>query len=578
MQQLRKTLSYLADYRKEAILAPAFKLLEALMELFVPLVIAAIINQGIGHHNSTYVWWCFALLLGMAFVGMAFSFTAQWFTAKASVGCVTSLRQALFDHIGRLSYSQLDKLGTDTLITRLTSDINQVQNGLNLTLRLLLRSPFIVFGAVVMAFFVNVKAAIIFVITIPILSAVVFGIMLITIPLYTKSQNALDKLTKTSRQNLTGVRVIRAFGKEADEIAEFDQENHALTKINEFVGRLSSLMNPATYIIINVATIFLIQRGAIQVNFGHMAQGDVVALYNYMAQIVVELIKLASLVISINRAIACANRIQTVLDLEPDMTYPQALNTPAENDLAVAFQDVSLSYNHNDAQAVSKLNFRVQTGQTIGIIGGTGSGKSTLVNLLARFYDATHGKITVAGHDVKAYPAGQLIDKIGIVPQKAVLFEGTIRSNLQWGKPDATEQELWQALEVAQAKEIVQGKAGGLDAQVEQNGRNFSGGQRQRLTIARALVKQPDILILDDSASALDFATDLKLRRALKKLAHKMTIFIVSQRTSSVRTADNILVLDQGQIVGQGNHDHLMATCEVYQEIYYSQFPKKGGH
>lgn len=573
---MRNLFVYLHDYRRESVLAPLLKLAESLMDLFVPLVVAAIINEGIAHADQGFILGRFALLILLAVLGMAFSFAAQWMAAKASVGFSTKLRQALFDHIQSLSYHELDILGTDTLITRMTSDINQIQNGLNLALRLLLRSPFIVFGAMICAFAIDIPSALLFAVAIPLLSLVVFGIMLASIPLFAKVQQSLDQLLGMTSENLTGVRVIRAFCKEQAEIDEFDRRNEALTHMNEHVGRLSALMNPATYLIINVATIFLIQQGALRVQAGALQQGDVVALYNYMAQIVVELVKLASLIITINRSLACARRVQDMLEIQPSMTYPQTLpaELPTTSD-AVRFEHVSFSYTQAGDAVLSDIDFVAKRGQTIGIIGGTGSGKTSVVNLIARFYDATTGIVSVDGLDVRAYPEGALIEKIGIVPQKAVLFEGSIRANLLWGKEQATDEDLWAALATAQATEVVRGKDGQLDAPIEQGGRNLSGGQRQRLTIARALVKKPQILILDDSASALDFATDLALRRAIANLPGSMTVFIVSQRTSSVRQADQILVLDDGLLAGMGTHDDLMASCQVYQEIYYSQFPEE---
>ena len=573
---MRKLLVYLQDYRRESVLAPLLKLAESLMDLFVPLVVASIINEGVATGNQGLIYQRFWLLIALAVAGMLFSFAAQWMAAKASVGFSTKLRQALFDHIQQLSYQELDSLGTDTLITRMTSDVNQIQNGLNLALRLLLRSPFIVFGAMICAFAIDIPCALLFAVAIPALSLVVFGIMLASIPLFAQVQTALDGLLGMTRENLTGVRPIRAFCKEQAEIDEFDRKNEALTRMNEHVGRLSALMNPATYLIINVATIFLIRQGALRVEAGILQQGDVVALYNYMAQIVVELVKLASLIITINRALACAARVQDMLEVEPSMTYPEELPAePPTTDEAVRFDHVSFSYAGAGDAALSDIDFVARRGQTIGIIGGTGSGKSTVANLIPRFYDVTKGQVSIDGLDARAYPAGALVDQIGIVPQKAVLFEGTIRSNLLWGNGDATDEDLWAALETAQATEVVRGKEGQLDAPIEQGGRNLSGGQRQRLTIARALVKQPRILILDDSASALDFATDLALRRAIANLPGSPTVFIVSQRTSSVRQADQILVLDDGTLAGHGTHDELMASCDVYQEIYYSQFPKE---
>ncbi len=567
---------FLKEYRKESVLAPLLKLAEALMDLLVPLVVAGIINEGIAGNQRGLITRNFLILIVLALIGLAFSFTAQWFSAKASVGVSTRLRQALFDHIQKLSYRELDTLGTDTLITRMTSDINQIQNGLNLALRLLLRSPFIVFGAMIMAFTIDTKSAWIFAVAIPVLSLVVFGVMLLSIPRFAKVQAALDRLLGLTRENLTGVRVLRAFCKESSEIEAFDRQNRMLTRINEQVGRLSALMNPATYLIINAATILLIRRGALQVQSGILQQGDVVALYNYMAQIVVELVKLASLMITINKSMACARRVQGMLEIEPSMHYPDSANQPqaSGNVPAVAFEHVSFAYAGSGDEALTDVDFRILKGQTIGIIGGTGSGKTTVIQLLARFYDASSGRVLVDGTDVRDYPEGALIRKIAMVPQKAVLFEGTIRDNLRWGNEKASDDELWSALETAQAAEIVRGKDGGLDAHVEQGGRNLSGGQRQRLTIARALVKKPEILILDDSASALDYATDLALRRALAALPGKMTVILISQRASTVRHADRILVLDDGQLKGNGTHEELLAACPVYQEIHASQFPK----
>ena len=593
MNGIKRVSAYLRDFKRDAVLAPVFKLLEALMDLVTPLLVARIINDGIADHDFPLVVRCFALMIGLAVLGMGFSFLAQWFAARASIGCVTQIRKALFDHIEGLSYSELDRLGTDTLITRMTSDINQVQNGVNLTLRLLLRSPFIVFGAVILAFTVDLRSAIVFVVTVPILSVVIFGIMAATIPLYRKSQEALDRLLGTTRENLTGVRVIRAFNKEQDETAEFDRENAALTKMNEFVGKLSALMNPATYAIINIATIFLIWQGAIQVNAGHLEQGSVVALYNYMAQIIVELIKLANLIININRSVACADRIDGVFRIKSSMSYPitaaesgeaaaseisasilgkETSNRSAEDDF-ISFIHVSFRYAESEADALTDLDFTVKRGETIGVIGGTGSGKSTLISLIPRFYDATEGHVLIGGRDVREYPEGTLIQRIGMVPQRAVLFEGTIRENLCFGRSGVTDAELWNAIETAQAEDVVKNKPGELDAMIEQNGRNLSGGQRQRLTIARALVRNPEILILDDSSSALDFATDLRLRKALAALEGQRNIFLVSQRTSSVQSADRILVLDNGKIVGFDKHENLLKNCPVYQEIYKSQFP-----
>ncbi len=563
---------YLGLYKKESILAPLFKLLEALGDLFVPLVVADIINTGIANGDTGYLLSRFGILILLALAALLCSFTAQWFAATASVGTASRMRQALFDHIGDLSYTELDALGTNTMITRLTSDINQVQSGLNLALRLLLRSPFIVFGSMIMAFTIDFKCAMVFALAIPVLLAVVFWIMLTSIPMYKKVQAELDKVLGAARENLTGVRVIRAFRKEQDEIRDFDQKNDALTVMNEKVGRLSALLNPLTYALINIAAIILIQKGALQVNLGVIQQGDVVALYNYMAQMIVELIKLASLIISIDKAIACAGRVQKVMEIPSSMTYPKTTGEKKETDDMVVFDHVSFTYASAAAESLSDISFRVEKGQTFGIIGATGSGKTTVVDLIPRFYDATKGSVEVDGLNVRAYTREDLVKKIAVVPQKAVLFKGTIRDNMKWGNEDASDEEIMKAVERAQASEIIEGK-GGLDAAVEQYGRNLSGGQRQRLTIARALVKNPEILIMDDSASALDFATDAKLRAAVASL--DMTVFIVSQRTSSIRNADQILVLEDGECAGTGTHAELMETCEIYQEIYYSQFPEE---
>ena len=574
---MRKLLGFMREYKKESVLAPFFKLLEAGMDLLVPLVVAAIINQGIAKNDSELVTRYFFVLIALAILGMGFSFTAQWLAAKASVGFAAKIRQALFDHIQGLSYSELDTLGADTLITRMTSDVNQVQNGMNLALRLLLRSPFIVFGAMIMAFTIDARSALIFLIAILALSLVVFGIMTRSIPLFSKAQAALDRLLGGTRENLTGVRVIRAFCKEEQEIRDFDEKNEALTKMNERVGRLSALMNPATYAMINIAAIFLIRQGALRVEAGGILQGDVVALYNYMAQIVVELVKLASLIITINKSLACGRRIQDMLNVERGMAFPEKGKTcpKAASEASVRFDHVTFSYQGSGDAAVTDIDFAAFRGQTVGIIGGTGSGKTTVASLIPRFYDATEGAVLIDGINVRDYPEGELIKKIGVVPQKAVLFEGSIRDNLKWGNENASDDQLWQAIRTAQAEEVVKGKEGQLDARVEQGGRNLSGGQRQRLTIARALAKDPEILILDDSASALDFATDLKLRKAIHQIAGDRTVFIISQRTSSVKNADLILVLDDGRLVGKGGHGELMRSCPVYQEIYYSQFPEE---
>ncbi|MBQ5960293.1 MAG: ABC transporter ATP-binding protein [Firmicutes bacterium] len=579
---MKRMLAFLKDYKKESILAPAFKMLEAFFDLLVPLVVADIIDVGIAQGNNSYVIKRVLILVLLAFVGLVCSITAQYFAARASVGFSTGLRQALFDHIQNLSYSKTDKLGTSTLMTRLTSDINQAQNGVNMGLRLLLRSPFIVFGSMIMAFTIDAQCALVFAVAIPVLSIVVYGIMIITIPLYRKVQGKLDVVTGLTRENLTGVRVIRAFRKEPDQVRDFDRSNIDLTKTNEFVGRISSLMNPLTYVLINLATIFLIRQGAVRVNLGSLQQGDVVALYNYMAQMIVELVKLASLIITINRAIACMGRVSRILETDTGMEYPDAviqtdLQTadPKAQKGTVRFDHVTFTYDGAGAPSLTDISFTAGPGQTIGIIGGTGSGKSSLANLIPRFYDTTDGTVYVDGQDVKSYPKGELISRIGIVPQKAELFSGTIRENLLWGNPDADDEALWDAVRTAQAEEVVLNKDNGLDARVEQNGRNLSGGQRQRLTIARALVKKPEILILDDSASALDFATDAALRKAIHSMDGNTTVFIVSQRASSIIQADCILVLDDGMLAGMGTHDELMQNCAVYQEIYYSQFPEQ---
>lgn len=574
---MKKLAFYLREYRKESVLGPLFKLLEAFFDLLVPLVVAYIIDYGIGEKRTDRIGWMCALLVGLALVGLACSITAQFFAAKASVGCATRLRHALFAHIQRFAYEDLDRVGGSTLITRLTSDINQIQNGLNLALRLLLRSPFVVFGSMVMAFTIDVPSALIFAVAIPVLCIVVFGIMLLSIPLYRKVQAGLDRILNTTRENLTGVRVIRAFCKEESEKEEFGRQNETLTAMQKFVGRLSALMNPVTYVIINAATIWLIWQGAVQVDSGALTQGSVVALYNYMAQILVELIKMASLIISITKAVACAQRVEKVLDTEPSMEAPSASSSAAPNNAApmVSFHDVSMTYPGAGAPSLSHVSFSAWPGETIGITGGTGSGKSTLVNLIPRFYDATDGQVEILGQNVKDLPLSHLRDTIGVVPQKAVLFAGSIRENMQWGKKDTGDEDIYKALDIAQAREIVEKKEGGLDFEVEQGGRNLSGGQRQRLTIARALLRDPPILILDDSASALDFATDAALREALRTLRGSSTVFLVSQRTMSLRSADRILVLDDGELVGSGTHEELLKTCRVYQEIHYSQFPEE---
>lgn len=573
---------YLKDYKKESILAPLFKLLEAFFELLVPLVMANIIDYGISNRNMGYIGKMGLLLLLLGVVGLASSITAQFFAAKAAVGFSTKLRQALFDHIEDLSFTDIDKAGTSTMITRMTSDVNQVQSGINMTLRLFLRSPIIVFGAMIMAFTIDVKCALIFVVAIPLLSIVVFGIILSTIPMYKKVQSRLDQVLGITRENLTGVRVIRAFHQEAKEEERFRENNEALSAMQIFVGKISACMNPVTYIIVNGAIIALIYTGAVQVNIGNLSQGEVVAIINYMNQILVELVKLANLIVTMTKALACAERVASVFDIGADAAYVGAQNQKLADkvDKSAPFLDfkhVSLTYQGAGAPTLQDMNFTVNRGDTVGIIGGTGSGKTSLVNLIPGFYPATEGEILLEGRDIRTMSDEELRGRIGVVPQKAVLFKGTIRSNLQWGKPDAAEEEMWKALELAQASEVVDGKPGKLDATVAQNGKNFSGGQRQRLTIARALVRNPEILILDDSASALDYATDAKLRAAIRTLEDKTTTFIVSQRASTIRHADKIIVLDDGEIAGMGTHDELFKDCTVYQEIYYSQYPEQRG-
>ena len=579
---MKRLMMYLKDYKKESILAPLFKLLEAFFELLVPLVMANIIDYGISNRNMGYIGKMGLLLLLLGVVGLASSITAQFFAAKAAVGVSTKLRQALFDHIEDLSFTDIDKAGTSTMITRMTSDVNQVQSGINMTLRLFLRSPIIVFGAMIMAFTIDVKCALIFVVAIPLLSIVVFGIILSTIPMYKKVQSRLDQVLGITRENLTGVRVIRAFHQEAKEEERFRENNEALSAMQIFVGKISACMNPVTYIIVNGAIIALIYTGAVQVNIGNLSQGEVVAIINYMNQILVELVKLANLIVTMTKALACAERVASVFDIGADAAYVGAQDQKLADkvDKSAPFLDfkhVSLTYQGAGAPTLQDMNFTVNRGDTVGIIGGTGSGKTSLVNLIPGFYPATEGEILLEGRDIKTMSDEELRGRIGVVPQKAVLFKGTIRSNLQWGKPDATEEEMWKALELAQASEVVEGKDGKLDATVAQNGKNFSGGQRQRLTIARALVREPEILILDDSASALDYATDAKLRAALRTLEDKTTTFIVSQRASTIRHADKIIVLDDGEIAGVGTHDELLKDCTVYQEIYYSQYPEQRG-
>ena len=568
---MKKVLIYLKYYKKETILAPLFKMLEASFELFVPLVIASIIDRGIEKEDTTHIFWMGGVLILLGIIGLVCSVTAQYFSAKAATGFASRLRNVLFSHIQKLSFTQLDEVGSATLITRMTSDVNQVQSGVNLVLRLFLRSPFIVFGAMIMAFTVDVKAALIFVVTIPLLSIVVFGIMLISIPLYKKVQQALDKVLSKTRENLSGIRVIRAFNKEEEERQDFYEKNDALNKVQVFVGRFSALMNPITYLIVNGAILYLIWTGAWQVEMGTLKQGEVVALVNYMSQILVELVKLANLIITVTKAIACGKRIEEVLDLPVEYVKEQD-DRKEEYKGAVAFEDVTFAY-HKDAEpAISHISFVAKKGETIGIIGGTGSGKSTIVNMLPAFYRPTEGKIYIDGKNVNCYDEQELKDKIGMVMQKAVLFKGTIAENLQFGKADATEDEMWQALSMAQAKEFVEQKEGGLSFVINEGGKNLSGGQKQRLTIARALVKKPEILVLDDSASALDYATDAALRKALKETGENQITFIVSQRAASIMHANQIIVLDEGEMVGLGTHSELLKKCQVYKEIYDSQF------
>ena len=574
---MNKMLDYLNGYKRECVLAPLFKMLEASFDLFVPLVMADIVNVGIAAHDFHYILMRCGILLLLAIIGLACSLTAQYFSAKASVGYSTALRHALFAHIQTLSFTEMDTLGTSTLITRMTSDLNQVQSGLNLFLRLFLRSPFVVFGAMIMAFTVNVRAALIFVVAIPLLSVVVFGVMVVTRPLYKTVQTRLDRVLGLTRENLTGARVVRAFDKEQTEVNRFEDANALLTQMQLHVGHISALMNPLTYVIINLAIVALLYVGSVQINVGGMASGDVIALVNYMNQILVELVKLANLIVQVSKALACAGRVQAVLDTKPGMQFPQEVpgEVPAkkQND-AVRFDHVGLTYAGAGAPSLTDISFTAEKGQTIGVIGGTGSGKSSLVSLIPRFYDATEGSVEIFGHPVQNYPREELRGKVSVVMQKAQLFGGTIRSNLLWGNQNASEADLWVALETAQAAEFVHSKPLGLDEPVEQGGRNLSGGQKQRLTIARALVSKPEILILDDSASALDYATDAALRKALAALPGSMTVFIVSQRAASLQHADQILVLDDGHLVGLGTHAELLASCPVYEEIYASQFKK----
>ena len=569
-----KSLSvYLKRYTAQSILAPLFKLLEVVFDLLVPLVVARMINLGVGNNDRGVLTQCFFILIGMALLGLACSVTAQFFAARASTGFAADLRQAVFDHIQRFSFTELDTLGADTMITRLTTDINQVQTGVNMGLRLLLRSPFVVFGALVMAFTINTKCALIFAAAIPVLLIVVFAIMLVSIPLFKKSQAALDRVTCLTRENLTGVRVIRAFCRERQSVEEFDESNQALTRLNEFVGRISALLNPLTYVLINIAAVFLIDRAAVQVNIGNIAQGDVVALNNYMLQIIVELIKLASLIITLTKSLACAGRVSAVLAQEPSMTYADQEAPQGSGENAVSFDHVTFTYQNAGAPSLTDISFQAKKGQTIGIIGGTGSGKSTLVSLIPRFYDPQEGTVCLNGVNVMDESRAALCGKVGVVQQRAVLFQGSIRDNLRWGNENASDSALWEALTAAQAKEVVEGKPGQLDFQLEQGGRNLSGGQKQRLSIARALVKKPEVLILDDSSSALDFATDAALRKSIRNLGYPVTTFLVSQRIACIQQADQILVLDNGHLADCGTHEALLKDCKLYQEIFDSQFP-----
>lgn len=568
---MRKLLIYMKAYKKEAVLGPLFKLTEASFELFVPLVVAAIIDNGISSSDKSYIIKMGLLLFALAAIGLVCAITAQYFAAKASVGFAARLRSALFKHIQSLSFSQIDSYGTSGFITRMTSDINQVQSGVNMFLRLLLRSPFIVFGAMIMAFTVDAEAALVFVIAIPIMAIVVFGIMVVSIPLYRRVQEGLDRVLRLTRENLTGIRVIRAFNKENDEIEKFDEENDKLTNLQKFVGKISAVMNPATYIIVNAAIIAIIWIGAVRVDVGLLTQGEVIALVNYMSQILVELVKLATLIITVNKAFACAGRIEKVFEIIPGLTEGKTSEADIEDfdaDAGVIFDHVSMMYADAGADSISDITFTAKRGETIGIIGGTGSGKSTLVNLIPRFYDVSSGNIIIDGKDVRDYDVDELRSRIGIVMQKAVLFKGSIRDNMRWGNPEAGDEQIYEALRIAQAKEFVDSKGEGLDFRIKQGGKNLSGGQRQRLTIARAIVRRPEILILDDSSSALDYATDACLRKSLREISGDMIMFIVSQRTSSIMHADRILVLEDGECVGIGTHEELLKNCGVYQEIY----------
>lgn len=573
---MKNLIKYLKPYMKESILSPFFKLLEVAFDLMVPVVVAKMIDTGVAQQDYTFIFRCAAILLAMALLGLLCSVTAQFFAARASAGFGASLRQTMFDHIQKFSFSMLDRAGSDTLITRINDDVNQVQNGVNMCLRLILRSPFIVFGATAVAFTVNVKCAVIFAVTVPVLFAVIFAIMLVSIPLFKKVQAGLDRITELTRENLTGVRVIRAFGREKYAAEEFEDSNRELTRLNEFVGKISAVLNPLTYAMINIAAVILIDKAAIEVNLGNLQQGETVALYNYMMQIIVELIKLAALIITLNKSMACAGRISEVLAMKPDMEYPEADTVSYEaGNPAVEFADVTFSYENAAAPSLKNISFAVENGQTAGIIGGTGSGKTTLVNLIARFYDATEGKVLIDGTDIKNYSKETLEKRCGIVQQKTVLFKGSIRDNLRWGNEKADDEKLWKALETAQAKDVAAGKPGQLDFELERGGGNLSGGQRQRISIARTLVKEPEILIFDDSFSALDLATEAALRKALHNMERQAAVFIVSQRISAIRNSDIIIVLDNGVMAGKGSHEELMNSCETYREIYYSQFPEE---
>lgn len=570
---MKNLLKYLKGYEKQCVLGPLFKLLEATFELLVPLVVARIVDRGISTGDTGYIVKMCLVMVALGIIGLIMAVCAQYFSAVAAVGFSTRLRHVLMEHILHLSYSQIDQLGTSTMVTRMTSDINQVQNGVNLTLRLLLRSPFVVFGAMIMAFTIDFQAALVFAGVIPVLCLIVFGIMLITMPMYKRVQAALDGVTSATRQNLAGVRVLRAFCKEDTEVEGFEAQTEGLTTRQLSAGRISALMNPVTYVVINLAVVLLVNVGAVKVEHGILTQGLVIALYNYMSQILVELIKMANLIITLAKAVACGNRLSSVLKLESDQENGTETGDALTGD--VEFKDVTARYAGSASPSLEHISFHARPGQTIGIIGGTGSGKTTLVNLIPRLYDVSEGAVLLDGKNVRGYDMISLRQRIGVVPQKAVLFKGTIRQNLKWGNENATDEELWDALKTAQAQEVVQGKDGALDAPVEQGGANFSGGQRQRLTIARALVRKPSVLILDDSASALDYATDANLRMAIRSMDNPPTTFIVSQRAASVRYADEILVLDDGLLVGRGTHDELLESCPTYQEIYYSQFPKE---